>query len=429
MPDSARGAAAGRWEDEYRIVRSDGAVRWVMAKGTVLGEIVLGAVIDVTERRQRDEQLRQTQKLEAVGQLTAGIAHNFNNMLMGMLSSLELAARRAPPELESPLQGAEQSAQRAAHLVRQLMTFAGRNRPTTRSVESIDLLVERAVAFCRTTFDRRIAFDTDYEASARARVDPAQVEQALLNTLINARDALAGIEAPRVAVRVDVVSAGAPELEGRPGDHVRVRVTDNGVGMDATTATRIFEPFFTTKPLGKGTGLGLATTRAIAIEHGGFVSCDTVPRQGTTFSLYLPRVSAAVDEPRTGTNELGVGVRGTETILVVDDEASIRHVVSLMLSSAGFTAKVASSGEEALELLGDARLASGVALVLLDVSMPGISGLALRRRVRELAPRARVVYFTGYAFEAFDSDDAVLEKPATESRILGTIREVLDRPG
>ncbi len=424
----ARGVAEGRWEDEYRIVRSDGAVRWVMAKGTVVGGVVLGAVIDVTDRRQRDEQLRQAQKLEAVGQLTAGIAHNFNNMLMGMLPNLEIAARSAPPELAPLLRGAEESAQRAAHLVRQLMTYAGRNRPTVRTVESIGELVERTVAFCRTTFDQRIAFDVRSDASAHARVDPVQIEQALLNTLINARDALvgAGNDAPRVIVRVDVVLEGSAELDGRAGDHVRIRVTDNGVGMDAATSSRIFEPFFTTKALGKGTGLGLATTRAIVLEHGGRLTCDSAPRDGATFSFYLPRESVAAADPRPAPPH--PAARGTETILIVDDEPSIRHLVSLMLTSAGFTTKIAGSGEEALDLLADPRLASEVALLLLDVSMPGMSGRDLRKRVRELAPRARVVYFTGYAFEAADTEDAVLEKPASEKRLLDTIREVLDRP-
>ena len=288
----ARGVAAGRWEDEYRIVRADGAVRWVLAKGSVVRDVALGAVIDVTERREREEQLRQAQKLEAVGQLTAGIAHNFNNMLMGMLPNLESAARRAPPELEPLLRDAEESAQRAAHLVRQLMTYAGRNSPAARAVESIADLVERTVAFCRTTFDHRIAFDTRYDRSARARVAAAQLEQALLNALINARDAIAEVDAPRMTVRVDVVTDGSTELGGRAGDHVRVQIGDNGIGMDAATASRIFEPFFTTKPVGKGTGLGLATTRAIVVEHGGFVTCDSEPRFGSTFSFYLPREPA-----------------------------------------------------------------------------------------------------------------------------------------
>jgi PAS domain S-box-containing protein len=420
-----QGIAEGRWEDEYRIVRADGAVRWVMAKGTVLGDVVLGAVLDVTERHHREEQQRQAQKLEAVGQLTAGIAHNFNNMLMGMLPNLELAARTAPPDLEPLLRDAEQAAERAAHLVRQLMTYAGRNRPTARTVESMSALAERTVGFCRTTFDQRLAFHAHYDPTARVRVDPAQIEQALLNILINARDAIADVDTPRVTLDVDIVRDGATELGAHAGDFVRVRVADNGIGIDATTASQLFEPFFTTKAVGKGTGLGLATTRTIMVEHGGFVACDSSLGRGATFSLYLPHASAAHDETRPVVEP--PSTRGTELVLVVDDEAPIRHVVSLMLTDAGFRVEIAASGEHALAILSDPRIASAVAVVLLDVSMPGMSGRELRARIREIAPHARVVYFTGYAFEAPDANDAVLEKPASEKRLLGTIRDVLDR--
>jgi two-component system cell cycle sensor histidine kinase/response regulator CckA len=421
-----RGIAAGHWDDEYRIVRPDGTVRWAFAKGSVVGDVALGAALDVTARREREEQLRQAQKLEAVGQLTAGIAHNFNNMLMGMLANLESAVRRAPPDLEPLLRDAEQSARRAAHLVRQLMTYAGRNAPALRGVESVAALVERTVALCRTTFDQRIVFDARYDGFARARVDSAQFEQALLNVLINARDALADVEAPRITVSVDIVLEGAAELGPRTGDYVRVQVGDNGTGVDAAMADRIFEPFFTTKPMGKGTGLGLATTRAIVVEHGGFLTCDSAPRQGAKFSLYFPRESRAADTPRP--LAAPVSVSGTETVLVVDDEALIRRAVQKMLTRAGFKAKLAGSGDEALRLLTDADVVSELALVILDVSMPGMSGPELRNHIRVLAPRVRILYFSGYAFEAHDVGDAVLEKPATEAQFLSKVREVLDLP-
>jgi PAS domain S-box-containing protein len=427
----ANGVGAGGWEDEFRIVRPDGTVRWVMAKGTVLHadgrDVVYGAVLDVTDRRHRDEQLRQAQKLEAVGQLTAGIAHNFNNMLMGILPNVQLAAQRSPPDVAALLKNAEHSAARAADLVRQLMTYAGRNQPSARSVTHIGPLVERAVEFCRTTFDQRIAISGHYQAQARARIDATQIEQALLNILINARDALAEArgEAPFIDVSVEVVPAGELELEERAGEFVRIRIRDNGVGMTPATAARIYEPFFTTKDVGKGTGLGLATTHAILREHGGFIACDTVPGEGTSFSLYL------AFEPLQATHGMAPSESppsgGTETILIVDDEPSIRRVVQLMLTSGGFNVKVAASGQEAIDLLADSKLASEVAVVLLDVSMPGMTSRVLRSRLRELASHAKVVYFTGYAFEATDPEDTVLEKPVSEKRLLGKIREVLDR--
>jgi PAS domain S-box-containing protein len=429
----ARGVQEGRWEDEYRIVRPDGAVRWVMAKGTVIHDggraVVHGAVIDVTERRLRDEQLRQSQKLEAVGQLTAGIAHNFNNLLMGVLPNLDLAARKAPTDLVPLLRSAEQAALRAAELVRQLMTYAGRSRATTRAVEPIGLLVERTVALCRTTFDKRIAFDARYDARARARVDATQIEQSLLNLLINARDAVldASVESPRIRVDVELVPADAPDVRERGGEraHVRIAVTDNGVGMDAATLAHIYEPFFTTKDVGRGTGLGLATAQAIVREHGGWMTCASEAGRGTTFGIYLLHEAGVKrgSVPSPAAPEAG----GTEDVLVVDDEPAVRDVVSRMLDAAGYRAKCAASGPEALTMLTDPSAARRVALILLDVSMPGMPGRELRERLRELAPEARVVYFTGYAYEAADADDAVLQKPVTQTRLLSTVREVLDR--
>jgi two-component system cell cycle sensor histidine kinase/response regulator CckA len=400
---SELGATRGGWESEHRIVRPDGGVRWVLSKTTVVRrdghDLALGALIDISDRRQRDEQARKAQKLEAVGQLTAGIAHNFNNILMALLPNLELAARAAPAEVAPLLASAELAASRAAELVRQLLTFAGRNRPTTRSVESIANLVERTVAFCGTTFDRRISVEGTYDASARAKVDPAQIEQAVANLVINARDALsdATVDDPRLAIRVDVVRHGALELDGRIGNFVCLRVRDNGVGMDAVTVAHVFEPFFTTKEVGKGTGLGLATTHAIVREHGGFITCDSAPHRGTTFSVYFPHTTAKEEAaPKAARPVL---TRGTETILLVDDEAAIRKVVRHILEGTGYTALEAGTGAEALTLLSDARVASDVALVLLDVSMPGTNGRELQRRVRGLARRARIVLFTGYAMD------------------------------
>ncbi len=201
------------------------------------------------------------------------------------------------------------------------------------------------MAFCRTTFDKGIALDEHYDGPAYARVDPVQIEQALLNTLINARDALeeAAGSSPRITVEVNLVPDGARELEKRGGDYVRIRIGDNGIGIDGATASRLFEPFFTTKPPGKGTGLGLATTRAIIHEHGGFVTCESEARRGATFSLYVQHEDAAPEEQPRASERHSVRVVGTETILVVDDEPAIRHLVGIMLASAGFTPKIAGT--------------------------------------------------------------------------------------
>jgi PAS domain S-box-containing protein len=287
-----QGLVKERWEDEYRIVRG-AEMRWVMSSARVLQvdgkRLVLGAVLDITDRKEREERRRAVQRLEAVGELTAGIAHNFNNLLMGMLPNLEAAARRAPPDIAPLIDIARSSAQDAASLVQQLITYAGRNRPVTHRLEVIAEVVERTVAFCRTTFDPRITIDLRVDRDVVARIDARAIEQATLNMLINARDALHEARAPStITVTVDAI-AHAPELEARDGEWARITIADNGAGMDADVLARIYEPFFTTKPVGKGTGLGLSTTHGIVVEHGGFMTCRSEKGRGTTFTIYLPR--------------------------------------------------------------------------------------------------------------------------------------------
>ena len=209
-------------------------------------------------------------------------------------------------------------------------------------------------------------------------------------------------------------------------DLVRVRVRDNGPGMSAGTAARIYEPFFTTKEVGKGTGLGLATTHAILREHGGAIACESLPGKGATFTVYLAMHAGAA--PRIPSPPACLPSKGAERVLVVDDEPSIRNVLRLILEDAGFEVSLASSGHEAVGILRDGAFASGLALALLDVSMPGMAADTLRGHVRELAlPKARALYLTGYSFEAADSADAVLEKPVSAEQLVRKIRELLDR--
>ena len=425
-----RGIEAGRWEVEYRILRGDGQQRWILGIGRVVQEgerrLLVGADIDVTERHLRDERERQAQKLEAVGQLTAGIAHNFNNMLMGVLPYLELALVDAPSNIAPLLTEAQRSGQRAASLVRQLMTYAGRNRGNTHRVEAIRPIIERIVELCRSTFDKRVQLELSAPPSVSARVDAAQLEQVLLNLLLNARDALAdsSAAAPTISVTLAVVGAGAPELEGRGSEHLRVEVTDNGIGMDSVTVSRIFEPFFTTKGVGKGSGLGLATTHAIIREHDGWITCESIRGKGATFRFYLPS-----ETPTASSREASrpPAPQGSETVLVVDDEAVVRDVVARVLSSAGFRPLLAAGGAEVLQLMADPKVASEVAVILLDVSMPGMARSEIRSRLRELAPQARVICFTGHAVEALDGDP-VLEKPVSNEALLAKVRSVLDQP-
>jgi PAS domain S-box-containing protein len=430
----ARGRAEGHWEHEYRIIRPDGALRWLASRTRVLrtdrGDLVLGAVFDVTERREREERQRATQRLEVVGELTAGIAHNFNNLLMGILPTLEMAAKTAPPDIVPLLRVAEESAQRAASVVRQLMTYAARNHATSRRTEPVGPMVERVAGFCRTTFDRRIALDVQCRDAGSADMNASQIEQAVLNLLINARDALqdGAIVAPKIQVGVETVGAGSPELGGRTGDWVAIRIGDNGVGMDAATMQHIYEPFFTTKPAGKGTGLGLATTQAILRDHDGFITCRSAPGKGTTFTLHLPRsknpLSPSASEPTTS----GAPYARTldAAVLVVEDDAAVRPVIGRMLGNEGFRVEMTASGDEALAWMADPARAARIDLVLLDVSMPGLSGTEIRRRLAEVAPLVPVVFLTGYAYEP-QSGDTVVQKPVTQASLVASLHEVLSR--
>jgi PAS domain S-box-containing protein len=426
-----RGLASGGWSEEYRVMRADGTVRWILSKARVLRSDgrteVLGTSTDVTDRREHEERLRAAQRLEVIGGLTAGIAHNFNNMLMGLLPNLELAVDQATPELAPMLRDAKLAAERAASVVLQLMTYAGRNQPVERVVQPIAPVIERTAAFCRTTFDRRITLDVRCEADAFVSLDPTQLEQAILNLLINARDALEqpGIPTPTISVEVQALPRGAPELQGNRGDWIAIRVSDNGVGMDAATVQRIYEPFFTTKGVGRGTGLGLATTHGIVREHQGSIQCRSAPGHGTTFTILLP---AGTPEQALRDSERTVAAPAvapaSETVLVIDDEPAVRRVLCRVLEDAGYTVRAAGSGAEALAMLSDPSLAETIAVILLDVSMPGLSGPETRARLREVVPAARVAYLTGYAYQTTD-DDPVLQKPISADTLLTAVRRLV----
>jgi PAS domain S-box-containing protein len=422
----------GGWTDEYRVLRKDGSARWILGKAKALRNeghpLIVGTATDVTDRREKDELLRAAQRLEAIGELTAGIAHNFNNILMGLLPNLELAVDRASPELAPMLRDAKQAAERAADVVRQLMTYAGRNRPVDRTAQPIAPLLERTAAFCRTTFDRRIKLDVRCDPSALASVDATQLEQAILNLLINARDAFehAQVASPTITVAAGGVMPGAAELDGRTGDWLCIRVSDNGVGMDPATVERVYEPFFTTKGVGRGTGLGLATTLGIVREHQGFIECRSEPGRGTTFTIYL-RAATAAEAKRDSERMMvaaPVAAPSRETVLVVDDEPAVRRVLARVLEDGGFQVRAVASGDEALRLLADPKVSATIPVILLDVSMPGLSGPETRARLSTLVPDARVAYLTGYAYEATGGDE-VIQKPVRAETLLSVVQRLL----
>jgi PAS domain S-box-containing protein len=410
-----RSAETGVYPDlEHRIVRPDGETRWLLGKASFVRDasgamvLLIGGTFDITDRKRFEEQLRRSQKMEAIGQLSAGIAHNFNNMLAVIVPSIEVAVSRADAKTADVLAGALDAAMRAAAIVRELMLVSGKSRTADRKPVAIEALVERTVRMCQTTFDPAITLDLRVAPELPLVVaDEGQIGQALLNVLINARDARAR------AIRVRV--------EGSE-HHVVVRVEDDGCGMDEETRRRVFEPFFTTKEVGRGTGLGLASTYAIVTDHGGAIECASTLGVGTTFMLTFP-AAQAVERTHERASSAPGAVGGSERVLIVDDEALVRATVARTLRGAGYEVLEAADGEAALRVLfaeGDA-----IDLVLLDESMPELSGRGVLEGMRARSVDVPVIAWTAHV-GLMDGARAVLNKPVTSATLLRTVRQVLD---
>jgi two-component system, cell cycle sensor histidine kinase and response regulator CckA len=419
----SRGCASGEFEIEFRVLRPSGELRHVRAKGAVQYDAhgepfgTLGAAFDVTDRKRMEEQLYQRQKMEAVGELTAGVAHNFNNLLSVIIPNIELCMEDVPPHALERLADAEHAAQRAADLVRQLMLFARREKhPARIAVNPVDT-VRRVAAICRTTFDPIICLEIIVDGDIpNVLGNPGQLEQVLLNICINARDALmdARTHAPQVDISVSRTAEG----------DVRIRVRDNGPGMDERTRSRVFEPFYTTKEVGRGTGLGLASAYAIVSDHGGRMRCEAEVGRGATFEIELPGISAA----RTNTSPEApreVPQSALKTILLVDDEELVRRTTGAVLSRFGYQVVESCSGEQALALISSRSVP--IDLIVLDRLMPGLSGESVLDRIREVAPELPVVLFSGQPFETQATTHAAAEllKPVNKDELLRTLRTLL----
>jgi PAS domain S-box-containing protein len=412
----------------HRIVRPrDGSVRWVMAFGgsrrneSEPAEHLTGAMIDITGQRQLEEHLRAVQKMDAIGALTAGVAHNFNNMLAVIIPAVELALRTVKGNEQRLLAEAAHAAHRAADLVAQLMTFAGQRKPADRGAIHVSDVIERAVSMCQRAFDRQIEIAVTFEGVLpRVHGDAAGLEQVLVNALINARDAIVSAQPanPRIVVRCSTVHTSLPPHA--PREHVRIAIEDIGIGMSDAVIGRLFEPFFTTKEPGKGTGLGLATSYAIVREHGGFISYESEERVGTTCEVFLP-CSGSEPAPPPSVPQLD-GLRRRGRILVIDDEPAVRSVVSEALALDGHETLLAANGQEAL-----ARLEQEPApdLILFDRSMPGWGPMRTLAEIRKRVPAVPVLFFTGENVPADERArvQGVLQKPLA----LGELSETVQR--
>jgi PAS domain S-box-containing protein len=366
---------------------------------------------DITDRKRLEEQLRHAQKLEAVGQLAGGVAHEFNNLLTAIIGNLDLAVGQTPLESDqrSSLTAALQAARRAAMLTQQLLIFSHRSAMDPQP-QHLGTVAEEVVRLLRQTIDRRI------QVSVRAAddlwpvlADAGQMNQVIMNLCVNARDSLMErmeelslpsvppAWEPRIVIAAKNVRLEEDDCRGRfearPGEYVCLSVSDNGCGIDEEVRHRIFEPFFTTKEVGHGTGLGLATVYGIAKQHDGWIELSSAKNVETTFKVYLPRTDRpAVPIAAHGTDKGAAD--GTETILFVDDEASIRRLGQTILEHYGYTVLLAQNGEEALEVFQRER--ERIRLVVLDLTMPRMSGREVLKRLLHLDPRMRILISSGH---------------------------------
>ncbi len=416
--------------------RGDQEYRWAQelvcpvrdARGAV--ESLQVVLQDITERQRLEEQLRHAQKMEAVGQLTAGIAHNFNNMLQGIMGNLQLAQLDAPPALRELLEDADAACQRTAGMVRQLMVLARRSETAARQRVDLRELIRDTVEMCRRIFDRSIDIRVDVADELPAVHGHAvQLQQVLLNLCLNARDALelSGKSGRHLWLRARPLQparqARPPHPRAKPGEYVAIEVADDGIGMDAETQAHLFEPFFTTKEVGKGTGLGLATTYAIVEDHGGWIECASQPGEGTTMAVHLPAAPAL---PARSSRRRPTRPGRGETLLVIDDEPPVRESTARLLVRLGYQVLTAADGQEGLRLFQQAS--PRVALVLLDLSMPGLSGPETLRALRESRPEIPVLLFTGYdqPETAALPVQGILRKPLRLRELQERIRRALD---
>ncbi|MDG2522120.1 PAS domain-containing protein [Caulobacter segnis] len=397
---ASQGIAA---EFDCRMLGPDGDWRWI--SWTVTGEAgaIFGSGRDLTQRRALEDQLRQSQKMEAVGQLTGGIAHDFNNMLTGILGGIDMVRKRLqtgrPQDAERFLEAASQSGQRAAALTHRLLAFSRRQSLDTRATD-VGALVASMSELMSRTMGEQVVVETSLPAELwHAAADPSQLESAILNLAINARDAMP--RGGRLAISVANRTLGASDLDpaeaAKPGEYVEVSVSDTGMGMSRDVVAKVFEPFYTTKPIGQGTGLGLSMIYGYMQQLNGAVRIDSLEGKGTTVRLLLPRHSGAVETPSApaGTPQQGRG----ETVLVVEDDPSVRLLVLQVLQELGYRGLEAPDADHALPLLASQ---DKIDLLVTDVGLPGLNGRQLAEIARESRPGLPVLFITGYALAAVD---------------------------
>jgi len=441
---ASRQQAVGGGQDgeiEYRMMAADGRVVWLHDimrivrddKGRALH--LRGIMVDITERKQLEEQFRQAQKMEAVGRLAGGVAHDFNNLLTIMMGYSQLALERlgSTDPVREHVDQIQEASERAAALTRRLLAFS-RRQSLAPQVLNLNTVVANTEKMLRRLIGEDIELiTTGREALGRVTADPGQIEQVIMNLAVNARDAMpqgGKLVIETADVELDEAYSRA-HVAVTPGSYVMLAVSDTGTGMDAETLSHIFEPFFTTKEKGRGTGLGLATVYGIVKQSGGNIWVYSEPGKGTAFKIYLPRVEEAMETAQV-LRAPCAPPQGSETVLLVEDEESVRSLVRGLLEKGGYTILEASWPADALVTC---RQHEGpIHLLLTDVVMPQMSGPELADRLQIMRPETRVLYMSGYTGDAIvhygvlERGVPLVEKPFTPDLLARKVREVLDAP-
>ncbi|MFZ2855336.1 MAG: PAS-domain containing protein [Rhodocyclaceae bacterium] len=419
---------------EYSLTRPDG--RPVFARstlvpefapdGTVLGCFVLA--LDITEQKRTQAALAQAQKMEAIGQLTGGIAHDFNNMLTVVIGNLAVLREQCGRNsgLDEHLDAALQASRRGVDLVKRLLAFS-RQQPLAPKTVDIAQLVQEMAKLIRRSLPESIALTTrSSQKNLLARIDPNQLDNALLNLVLNARDAMPHSGQIRIEISSTSVSAdSAPNQDLQPGDYISITVSDDGLGMDSATLARVFEPFFTTKAFGKGSGLGMSMVYGFVKQSGGTARISSVPGRGTTVTLLVPGVEEATEIIDAAEVLIERNDNSERLILLVEDDAEVRRIVRRQLTSLGYPVLEAENGPEAVNIIENVP---GITTILSDIVMPGgIDGWELARFVKKNRPKMRIVLMSGYAYghseeDIEDPELPMLSKPFDKSQLANVLQ-------
>ena len=428
------------YQTEYRLRHKDGSYRWILAQASIINNDqgipirMLGSHVDITERRKLEDQLRQAQKMEAIGQLGGGVAHDFNNILSAIVgySHLSLMKMSSDDPLRYNIEQVLESADRAATLTQRLLAFS---RKQTVNLISIDLndIISRFEKFLlrllREDIELKIIL-ANMELPVKA--DRGQMEQVLMNLVTNSRDAMP--QGGRIIIETSLVRLDQSFIEahgfGREGDYAFISVTDTGIGIPENIKDKIFEPFFTTKEEGKGTGLGLSMVYGIVTKHEGYINTYSHSGIGTTFKVYLPvvRIAARTEEYKTDEQYLVGG--GTETLLIAEDDATLRVLTTTVLRHFGYTVIEAVDGSDAVCKFKEHR--NNIRLVILDGIMPKMNGKAAWTEIKALSSHVKAIFLSGYAEDIFtkdgipDTEASFIQKPSPPLVLAKRVREVLD---